>query len=83
MISKEQCREIEQAIEQLPAQCRTVLELNRMQGFTYKEIAEQLQISHRTVDSHLTHATRLLRQKLKGIAPATVFGLIFILIMKR
>ena len=83
MVSKEQCREIELAIEQLPNQCRKVLELNRMQGMTYKEIAEQLQISHRTVDSHLTNATRLLRQKLKGISPVTAWCLVFILIMKR
>ena len=54
-----------------------------MQGFTYKEIAEQLQISHRTVDSHITHAMRFLRQRLKGIAPVGIFGLVILILIKR
>lgn len=83
LVSREQCQEIEAAIAELPAQCRTVLDLNRLQGLSYKEIAEQLNISHRTVDSHLTHATRLLRQRLKGISLAATFGLIIFLIIKK
>ena len=71
LISKEQCLEIEEAIAQLPAQCRTVLELNRYQGMSYKEIAEKLNISHRTVDSHLTHATRFLKNRLKDMILAS------------
>jgi len=83
LISKEQCLEIEEAIANLPKQCRTVLEMNRMQGLSYKEIAEQLNILHRTVDSHLTHATRLLRQKLKGMVPTGAYCAIFFLLLKR
>ena len=81
LISQEQCNEIEIAIKELPSQCRTVLELNRMQGLSYKQIAEKLSISHRTVDSHLTNATRILRQKLKGIGPSGIFASVFILII--
>lgn len=83
LVSREQCHEIEEAIAQLPMQCRTVLDMNRLQGLSYKEIAEQLNISHRTVDSHLTHATRLLRQRLKGISLAATFGLIIFMIIRK
>lgn len=83
LVSREQCLEIETAIAELPSQCRTVLDLNRMQGLSYKEIAERLNISHRTVDSHITHATRFLRQRLKGISLATTFGLVVFIILKQ
>ena len=83
LISQEQCTIIEDAIAELPNQCRTVLEMNRMQGLSYKEIAIQLNISHRTVDTHLTNATRALRQKLKGLTVVSAFGIIIILFIKK
>jgi RNA polymerase sigma-70 factor, ECF subfamily len=83
LISKEMCNEIEQAIAQLPPQCRKVLEMNRLQGLSYKEIAEILNISHRTVDTHLTNATRALRLKLKGLTAVTAFSLLLFLMMKK
>lgn len=67
-----------EAIDQLPPQCKKVLELNRMQGFTYKEIAEQLNISHRTVDTHLTTAMRILREKLR---PTLVCATLFLVVL--
>lgn len=83
LISEEQCVEIEKAISQLPTQCRTIFELNRLQGLSYKEIAVQLNISHRTVDSHLTNATRQLRQKLKALVPAGAFLILYIIHIKQ
>ena len=82
LISEEQCVEIEEAISQLPTQCRTVFELNRLQGLSYKEIATQLNISHRTVDSHLTNATKQLRKKLKALVPAGAFLILYIIHIK-
>ena len=64
IVSKEQCAKIESAIEELPNQCRKVIEMSRIEGMSYKEIAEKLNISHRTVDTHITKATKILRQKL-------------------
>jgi RNA polymerase sigma-70 factor (ECF subfamily) len=83
LISQEQCLYIEEAIAALPNQCRKVLEMNRLQGLSYKEIAEILQISHRTVDTHLTNAVRVLRQKLKGITAVTAFGIIILLLSRK
>lgn len=63
-IYHEQLEQVTRAIEELPPQCRKILELNRFQGMSYKEIAAQLNISHRTVDAHLASAMRILREKL-------------------
>jgi len=83
LISNEMCQQIERAIAELPNQCRKVLEMNRLQGLSYKEIAEILQISHRTVDTHLTNATRALRIKLKSLIAVTAYSLLLFLIMKK
>jgi len=72
----EQYELVTKAIAQLPPQCRKILELNRIEGFTYKEIAQQLNISHRTVDSHLTAAMKFLREKLN---PAFAVCIVFLL----
>ena len=67
---------VAQAIEALPPQCKRIFELNRLEGYSYKEIAEKLNISHRTVDTHLTSAMRTLREKL---SPAYTFIVLFII----
>ena len=54
------CSELEkitqQAIENLPAKCRIIFTLSRNAGMTYKEIAVELDISPKTVESQMTIA---------------------------
>lgn len=42
-----------QAISELPPQCQKVFILQRLQGLSYKEVAQKLGISVRTVEKHL------------------------------
>ena len=65
LISKETVAEIENAIDALPAQCKEVFMLARMEGFSYQEIAEKLGISINTVRTQITRAMDKLRQSLK------------------
>lgn len=58
-------RLINEAIQQLPAQQRTVYELNKLAGWSYYEIAEQLQLSQNTVRNHLSAATKTVRTILR------------------
>ena len=44
------------AVRQLPIKCQRVYILRRVYGFTHKEIAERMDISAKTVESHLTKA---------------------------
>ena len=55
----------EKAISELPEQCRKVFELSRYDGLKYKEIAERLGISVKTVEMHISHALKILRVTLK------------------
>lgn len=53
--------EIESVIGTLPEKCQLVFRLSREQGLTEKQIAHTLQISHKTVESHMSKALRILR----------------------
>ena len=52
------------AIEQLPPKMREVYKLSRDTGLTNKEISEQLNISIKTVENHITAALRSLKKQL-------------------
>ncbi len=58
-------RKVEQTIEQLPSQCKRVFLLSRFENRKYQEIAEELQISIKTVESHISKALSTLRLVLK------------------
>lgn len=58
--------QINNAIENLPEQCRLIYTLSRQSGFKYAEIAEHLKISLKTVENQMGKALKVLRQKLKG-----------------
>lgn len=53
-------QELERALSVLPPTRKKVFVLNRLQGYTYKEIAEQLSISPRTVEKHISLAMKQL-----------------------
>ncbi len=55
---------VQRAIASLPEQCRHVFELNRFEELKYREIAEHLGISIKTVENHIGKALRLLREQL-------------------
>lgn len=54
------------AIERLPILYREAFMMHRLDGKSYKEIAEQLQISPKTVDYRIQQSLRLLRAWLKN-----------------
>jgi RNA polymerase sigma-70 factor (ECF subfamily) len=52
------------ALDGLPEQCRAVFQLSRFGDLKYREIAEQLGISVKTVEAQMGKALKILRQKL-------------------
>jgi RNA polymerase sigma-70 factor (family 1) len=59
---------LESVLHQLPPMRRKVFELNRLQGYSYKEIAQLLTISVKTVDNHLSQAVKQLKALLIVLA---------------
>jgi RNA polymerase sigma-70 factor (ECF subfamily) len=67
LLSQEQQKQLEQAIEQLPARYRETFELICIEGISYNETAAIMHISKNTVKSNLREAIRILRNNLKNL----------------
>lgn len=64
----EQFKKVAQrAINELPSRARMAYKLHRRDGLTYKEIAKVMEISHKTVESQIGRALKILRSKLTSI----------------
>jgi len=62
---KELQDQIQKAIDSLPERTRKIFVMNRFEGFKYKEIAEKLEISQKTVEAQISSALKILREKLR------------------
>jgi len=56
---------ISKTLEALPDRTRVIFQLNRLEGLKYKEIAESLSISVKTVEVHMGKALKALRTSLQ------------------
>ena len=65
--SKEIARWVDRAVARLPERCRLVFVLSRHEGLSYKEIAEKLEISPKTVENQMSKALKVLRKALKPL----------------
>ena len=54
-----------QVIDSLPPKCREIIMLNKIQGVKYKEIADQMGISVKTVESQMRIAFTKIREAFK------------------
>lgn len=52
---------LKKALESLPERCRLVFVMCRMEGMSHKQIAEQLDISTKTVENQMTKALKVLK----------------------
>jgi len=77
LILKELEGKIERAIKKLPDQARRVFTLKRYEGLKNREVADQLGISVKTVEMHMTRSLLFLKTELKDYLPA--FLIYFIL----
>jgi RNA polymerase sigma-70 factor (ECF subfamily) len=53
-----------QAIESLSPKCREVFEKSRIEGLRNQEIAKEMNLSKRTVETHISQALKVMRKKL-------------------
>ncbi len=60
---------IAEEIAKLPPRGKMTYELHRIDGLTYKEIAEVMDVSVKTVESQMTRALKKLRENLSHLLP--------------
>lgn len=69
VMSSELEGKIYEAMKTLPEQCRLVFQLSRFEELKYAQIADQLDISIKTVENHMGKALKLMRVQLKDYLP--------------
>jgi RNA polymerase sigma-70 factor (ECF subfamily) len=67
---------INEALNALPEQCRTIFQMSRFEELTYKEIAEQLGLSVKTIENQMGKALRIMRAELADYLPSILFLLL-------
>lgn len=68
-----------QALEELPEQCRMVFKLSRFEDLKYAEIAEQLDISIKTVENHMGKALKIMREQLRDYLPVLIAMIMYLI----
>lgn len=69
---------VDKVIEDLPPQRKLVYKMSREKGLSYKEIAQELDLSERTVEAHIRLALKTLTKVLDDhfVLPAIIFTLV-------
>lgn len=67
LVSKAMLQSLHAAIDELPPKCKLIFKLVREDGLRYKEIAQILNISVKTIDAQMAIATKRIVQSLSLI----------------
>lgn len=71
---------LQQILSILPAKCKEVFLMSKLHGMKYREIAEELNISEKTVENQMGKALKTLREYIAG-NPFLILVFIFITIL--
>jgi RNA polymerase sigma-70 factor (ECF subfamily) len=77
LVEVELAAEIRKAINELPEKCRQIFVLSRDENLKYKEIADQMEISIKTVETQMSKALQHLRVRLAEYLSSLIVLLIF------
>ena len=72
LMVKELEAKIVEALKLLPEQCRTIFQLSRFENLKYREIADQLGLSVKTVENQMGKALRIMRTHLAEYLPVII-----------
>lgn len=60
---------LRQALEELPEQCRTIFQMSRFEELKYREIADRMGLSVKTIENQMGKALKLMRIKMADLLP--------------
>ena len=69
LIAKELARAVEQGIAKLPPKCQMIFRLVREDGMSYKDVADLMDISAKTVENQMTIALKRLKLAIDELYP--------------
>lgn len=67
--AKELEEQIHKAIDELPETCKLIFRMSRFEELKYAEIADQLNISVKTVENQIGKALKIMREQLRDYLP--------------
>jgi RNA polymerase sigma-70 factor (ECF subfamily) len=76
MTAQEIQNKVDETLESISPKVKQVFEMSRNEGLKYKEIAEKLNISVKTVETHMSTALKALRENLKEYLTAIILFLL-------
>lgn len=68
---------LRKALNELPEQCRAIFQMSRFEELKYREIADQLGLSIKTVENQMGKALRVLRLKLSDFLSLILLGIMY------
>ncbi|HTI90802.1 MAG TPA: RNA polymerase sigma-70 factor [Puia sp.] len=77
VVMKELEKKLEGALQELPEQCRTIFQMSRFEDLKYREIADRLGLSVKTIENQMGKALKLLRLKLVDFLPTILLFITF------
>jgi len=66
VIARQELRRLQMALDHLPARCRQAVTLRKIEGLSYREIADRMGIAEDTVSKHLREGMSILTDALHG-----------------
>jgi len=79
LFRKEDYQLLQKTIDRLPPQRKRVFTLSKIEGKSYKEISEELSISHPTINEHIQKATQFLKKEMNPTSGLAVTLLVQLL----
>jgi RNA polymerase sigma factor (sigma-70 family) len=64
--SQRQYAQLQQVINKMPPQCQSAFLFHKVNGMSYSQVAENLNISHKTVEKHISKALKICRKELES-----------------
>ncbi|OFX17587.1 MAG: hypothetical protein A2033_04625 [Bacteroidetes bacterium GWA2_31_9] len=78
LVEQEISSQINNAIESLPEKCKEIFKMSRFEEMKYKEIAEKLNLSIKTVEAQMSKALQVMRTSLSEFISVLIYFIIFL-----